>query len=229
MKTNLFFLIIIFLAFKCHYNNAQTLDPNEELLITLSDQSTIKVYKKAQKIEECSNEYYSLPSHLKFSLNHDQCQEFSFITYHDEKGNQSSILHFLISWGLSQSQTNETQKSLVKKVGENAQFMGPIVPEIDQNHPEVKISGDSNLVHILRNSGTIIGRTTTFPNVKSASSFKLNKNDSKSFEEVLKNNKNELKKLFLSMNFIIQFKGKKGKEITKEPYQIQENLYTLLN
>ena len=41
-------------------------------------------------------------------------------------------------------------------------------------------------------------------------------------------NKKELKKLFLSMNFNIQFKGKNGYGISKEPYQLQENIYTLL-
>lgn len=229
MKTNLKFLTILTLVIACHFNYAQTLDARKELTITLSDNSIVKVYKKAESFDEASNEYYSLPSHLKFSLNNDKQQEFSFITYHDDQGNQNSVLHFLVSWGLTKSQRNEVQKLLEKKVGKNARFMGSVLPETDQNHTKVKISGDSNLSSILKNSATSIGRTTTFPHSKSASSFKLSNNDSKSFEEALKRNKKELKKLFLSMNFNIQFKGKNGYGISKEPYQLQENIYTLLN
>ena len=229
MKTNFKHITLTILMILGSVSYAQTLDATKQTTIVLSDNSKIVVYKKATSFDENSDEYYSLPSHLKFSKNQLKEPEFSLVTYDDAKGNLGGILHFLISWGLTLSQREEVQKELEKKAGEQARFMGPIIPEIDTNQPYLTISGKSELVEILNNSATSIGRVTTFPNAKSASSFKLSNEDAQTIETLIKSNSKNLKTLFLTMNFIIRFKGKNGYGLSQESYQIQENLHTLLN
>lgn len=229
MKANFKYIIQTILMLLVGFSNAQTLDANKEFTFILSDNSKVIVYKKAGSFDENSDEYYSLPSHLKFSMNQLKEPEFSLVKYDDANGNEGGILHFLTSWGLSLSQREEIQKALEKTEGEDARFMGHVTPEIDTNQPYLKISGESSLTEILNNSATAIGRVTTYPHAKSASSFKLNGRDILILETSIKKNQNNLKKLFLSMNFIIRFKGKNGYGISNEPYQIQESLHTLLN
>ncbi|MFY7672034.1 hypothetical protein ACOSP6_13190 [Tenacibaculum sp. MEBiC06402] len=229
MKTNIKNISLIFLVFLGTLSNAQILDANTKFTFILSDDSEIVVYKKAASFDENSDEYYSLPSHLKFSTNRLKEPEFSLIKYDDANGNNGGILHFLTSWGLSLSQRKEVEKALEKVAGEDARFMGNVTPNIDNNHPYLQISGKTKLSEILNNSATSLGRITLFPNSKSASSFKLNSDETQTLASAINKNSKELKKLFLSMNFIIQFKGKKKYGLSKETYQLKENLHTLLN
>lgn len=209
--------------------NSQVLNADKEITIVLSDNTQLNVFKKAGSFDEISDEYYSLPSHLKFSMNKKKEPEFSLLKYSDNNGNQSSILHFLMSWGLSLSQRKEVQTALEEIVGENAQFMGAVIPELDPTYTMLQIIGSSPLVDILNESATTIGRVSTFSNSKTACSFKLNHENTHTLETAVKNNTKALKTLFLSMNFMIKFKGKHRAGMYNKRYELKQNLYELLN
>ncbi|WP_143569714.1 hypothetical protein [Tenacibaculum agarivorans] len=229
MKSFIHYSIQILLILLYLGSNAQVLDARKEFSIVLSDSTQLKVFKKAGSFDEVSDEYYSLPSHLKFSVNQKKEPEFSFLTYSDRGGSQSGILHFLMSWGLSLSQRKEVQTALEKIVGEDARFMGSIVPELDNTYNTLQIIGSSPLVDILSESATAIGRVPTFSNSKTACSFKLDHNDTETLKTAIADNTEDLKTLFLSMNFIIKFKGKHRAGIYDENYQLKTNLFELLN
>ncbi len=209
---------------------AQTLDTSKEFIIKLSDSTDVKIYKKVDGFDAISDEYYYLPSHLKFSLTKSKEPEFSLLMYSDRGGNhQGGILHFLATWGLTLEQRNEAEAALRTIQGDNARLMGAVTPELDEEQENLTIKGTSPLVDILNKSATTIGRVPTFSHSKTASSFKLNNDDAQTLKIAIDNNTEDLKNIFLSMNFIIKFKGEHDRVPNKEDYTLEQNLYKLLN
>ena len=213
-------------TFGCY---AQILDASEELIIKLSDSSEVKIYKKVNGFDDTSNEYYCLPSHLKFSETKSKEPEFSLLIYAEKSGNQGGILHFLTTWGLSLQQRNEAESILKTLKGDEARLMGAVTPELDTQYSNINITGSSPLVKALNTSATSLGKVPTYSNSKTAISFKLNSDNAQALKTAIANNSQDLKDIFLSMHFVIKFR-KKGKSTPhKTVYKLEQNLYKLLN
>lgn len=221
-------ILLIFIAFAFSVN-AQILDESKEITILLSDSTEVKIYKKANAFDELLNEYYYLPSHLKFSTTKNKESEFSLLTYNDNEGYEGAILHFLVTWGLTKEQREEAEIALRNEQGEDAQLMGAVTPELDQEHTQLYIKGTSPLVEILNKSATTIGSVPMFSNSKTASSFKLNNSDADTLKIAIENNTEDLKDIFLSMNFVIHFRRKHENVPHKIVYTLEKDLYKLLN
>ena len=54
---------------------------------------------------------------------------FSFVKFQD-KETSGSILHFLITWGLTSSQFQKAQEQLRDKKGIHAKLMGAVIPDV---------------------------------------------------------------------------------------------------
>ncbi|WP_203258782.1 hypothetical protein [Hyunsoonleella ulvae] len=222
------FILLGFLvcAFACY---TQTLDASEKLTIKLSDSSEVYIYKSVNGFDETSDEYYYLPSHLKFSVTKSKEPEFSLLMYAEKNGNQGGILHFLTTWGLTLQQRNEAESILRSIKGNDARLMGAVTPELDTEHSKLYITGSSPLVDVLNTSATTIGKTPTFSNSKTACSFKLNSADAQSLKTAIDNNSQDLKDIYLSMHFVITFRKKGQSTPHKTVYKLEQNLYKLLN
>ncbi|MDY8138113.1 hypothetical protein [Aquimarina sp. 2201CG5-10] len=229
MNTILKHSIQIFLFAYSFCGFAQVLDIEKGIRIALSDSSEVQLYKKIDAFDENSQEYYYLPTHLKFSTSKDKAPEFSLLMYEEENKNKGAILHFLVSWGLAKEQLEEVDLALKNAKGEDARLMGAVIPELDQEQTQLYIKGASPLVSILNNSITAIGKTTVFPNSKIAGSFKLNSEESQTFNKAIQENSESLKETFLAMNFVISFRKNKEVYPQKISYQLEQNLHELLN
>lgn len=219
---------ILILIFFCPVIGlSQNLDTAVGVDITLSDGLQIKTYKKWNSIDEDDQEYYYLPVNLRMGATKDNQPEFSFLEYDGGAIESGAIVHFLITWGLTKNQLNETQDSLRTAKGEYARLMGAVMPEAVNPDVGFTIDGKSDLVEILNRSITGIGKTIEMPNAKIAASFQLNKNDAKVFGNALKSNDKELKYIEINLHYTLNFKDN-GVNVTTE-LTLNKNFYELLN
>ncbi len=209
------------------FGYTQVLDIEKGLRVILADSSEVQLYKKSDSFDEITQEYYYLPTHLKFSTTKDKTSEFSLLVYEGEE-NRGSILHFLVTWGLTKEQLGEVDLALKNSINEDARLMGAVIPELDEDKKQLCIEGSSSLVSILNKSATSIGKITVFPNSKLASSFNLKGEDSAVLNKAIQENSESLKETFLAMNFIIKFRKTKENYPQKISYKLEKSLYQLL-
>lgn len=108
--------------------NAQILDSENKVGITLSDGTQVIAYGRANTASsgsyaKFSNEYYYLPTNLRLSKKEDGTPEFIFVKYTTEEtaeagGVQGALMHFLMEWGLTPDQENELQQKIASKLGD---------------------------------------------------------------------------------------------------------------
>jgi len=219
--------ILIFIFFWTAIGFSQNLETDVCVDITLSDGMQVKTYKKWNSFDEDDQEYYHLPVNLRMGTTKDNQPQFSFLEYGDGTTEPGAIVHFLITWGLTKNQLNETQDSLRNVLGEEARLMGAVMPEAVNPEVGFTIEGKSNLTAILNRSLTGIGKTIVTPNAKIAASFRLNKNDASIFGNALSTNADELKNVEITLHYNLNFRDAGGK--TKTEFTLNKNLYELLN
>lgn len=224
-------IIYLFLGTAMSLNTvtAQILNAESKVIIILSDHSEVILYQKANAFDEAGEEYYYLPTHLRFGRSKNNDPEFSFLTYKKNKEVTGAILHFLVTWGLNKFQLDEACMKLKEMKGPEATLVGAVMPESKNYSEGFVIEGTSTLVQILNRSMTSIGTTTVMPYAKIAASFQLNKEDSETFDKAIKNYSNELDNTWVVLNYQIKFR-KKGASIPfNTPYQLKQNFKELIN
>lgn len=106
--------------------NAQVLDYQNKVEIILNDGTHVILYGKAKSLNNTyTGEYYYLPVGLRLSNRTDGTPEFLFLKYTTEQraeagGEQGGLIHFLMEWGLTQSQLQEAQAKLVTRIADLA-------------------------------------------------------------------------------------------------------------
>ncbi len=98
---------------------------------------TTKVLLRAHRYGSApTRNYYYLPANLRLSQRDDGTPEFLFLKFTTEQraeqgGVSGGLMHFLMTWGLTQAQEAEVASRLVEKVGAGAKVMGavPVLPE----------------------------------------------------------------------------------------------------
>src|SRR4051812_9671747 len=98
-------LFYICLCSFINIGNAQVLDNENKIAVTLKDGTSVICYGKAGRTEsQKSNEYYYLPTNLRLSKNKAGDPEFLFMKYitdakAENGGVDGALMHFLMEWG----------------------------------------------------------------------------------------------------------------------------------
>ncbi len=119
-------LLLVAMSFPFMDLNAQILDSENKVGITLSDGTQVVCYGRANtassyNYNKFSNEYYYLPTNLRLSAKSDGTPEFIFMKYTTEQteaagGVQGALMHFLMEWGLTPRQEKEVQQKIMAKL-----------------------------------------------------------------------------------------------------------------
>ncbi len=111
--------IILMFGMSVKTVNAQSLDPDNRVSITLDDGTEVTLLGRAKtgQNNNFTGEYYYLPVGLRLSSRPDGVPEFLFMKYTTEKdasagGVQGAIMHFLMQWGLTAQQEIELESKL---------------------------------------------------------------------------------------------------------------------
>lgn len=163
----------------CSY--AQNLDDTSKTEVTLSDGTTVVLYK-AHAFGENSNIYYYLPVNLHVSFN-DNDPEISLIFF-DEDGVSGAILHFLLTWGLSALQEEEVNAVLNLKLNDSVFVAGPLL--VEAAPVSFKITGQSRIVEIMNGIFMQNSHAPLIPGSKLAASFRFSGEESEYLREIIK-------------------------------------------
>ncbi len=121
---------------------AQILDFQNRLNVTLDDGTVVTLIGKAQKLSnDFTGEYYYLPCGLRLAARQDGTPEFLFLKYTTEEkadagGVQGALMHFLMKWGLTPEQQKELQTKLeaklkdIQQTSANSGFKGVKTPKV---------------------------------------------------------------------------------------------------
>ncbi len=99
-------------------SQAQVVDDNNKLSITLSDGTQVILYGAAASLSDRkSKNYYYLPVSLRLGVKPDKTPEFLFMKYITEEkeadgGIGGALLHMLMEWGLTPTQQKEVEQIL---------------------------------------------------------------------------------------------------------------------
>ena len=177
---------------------AQILDSENKVGITLSDGTQVVAYGRANTASSASygsfsNEYYYLPTNLRLSKKRDGTPEFIFVKYTTEEnaaagGVQGALMHFLMEWGLTPAQEAELQKAIARKLGDlkntnvlykdvkNPKVLGPATMDSDIDGETFRIvSGTLNNDKFTPSLSTS-GRAPLLPGSKMAVAAIMEKN-----------------------------------------------------
>lgn len=211
-----FFLLTISLQ-------AQSLNPDQCESVLLNNGLTVTMCANYSFSDQEQLEYYYLPINLRFGTSKKQSIDFSFLKFQNDQGISGSILHFLITWGLTSDQIEEARDRLSEIKGKNAILIGAAIPQVEDVDGFI-IEGSSRLARILNRSKTGVGKASPMANTKIAASFQLNEEDTQFFETAMNKNDNELKNTQLTLSFYINFPPK-----SYQAYTLKKNFYELLN
>jgi hypothetical protein len=158
--------------------NAQVLDSENKISVTLSDNTQVILYGKAGSIAGSkTNDYYYLPTGLRLSKNASGDPEFLFLKYvTDAKGDaggvDGALMHFLMEWGLTEAQLKEAQEK-IKAKNPSAKIMGPVAVETEGDR-----SFDVKSATLGSSGQTLItsGNAPVMPGSKVVTASKMDKN-----------------------------------------------------
>ena len=171
---------------------AQILDYENRVEVTLNDGTSVVLYGRAQNLSSnFTGDYYYLPVGLKLSKKEDgKTPEFLFLKYTTEEradagGVQGALMHFLMEWGLTPIQQQEAQQKLTVKIQDMAKtnrkyaavtdpkILGPVDVKPDGNPSFRIISG------ILEKNPNLVtsGVAPMLPGLKAAVASKMDKNE----------------------------------------------------
>ncbi len=136
--------------------------------IVLSDGTPVTLFK-AHSFEEPSNLYYYLPVNLHVAIR-DGNPEISLLLF-DEQGERGAILHFLLTWGLSDRQEKEISDILSMKTDDTVFLAGPLL--VEAAPVSFRITGDDPVVAIMNEGMTQNSHAPVIPGMKLAASFRF--------------------------------------------------------
>lgn len=136
--------------------------------IVLSDGTPVTLFR-AHSFEEPSGIYYYLPVNLHVA-SRDGIPEISLLLF-DEQGDRGAILHFLLTWGLSDRQEKEIGDIMGMMTDDTVFIAGPLLVEAATE--SFRISGDDPLVSIMNEGMTQSSHAPVIPGMKLAASFRF--------------------------------------------------------
>jgi len=217
-------LIIILLISKVV--NAQNLIETSELQLSLKDGTKLYCYQPYSMGKNTTNTYYYLPTNIHFPTTKSGKKSYSLLIYKDDTEEiKGGIMHWLLTWGLSQKQRKEAENMLKSKVGPNATLMGAVLPESVSGKDDFEIKGSNKLSQILRASIVNRGKTPLLSHSKIAIAFKFSKGNAIQIKDLYENKK-EKKETYILMHFLVSFKKHDGR-ITRKIITIKQNLQSL--
>ena len=148
--------------------NAQPLDPDNRVTVTLDDGTKVTLLGKARtgRNNNFTGEYYYLPVGLRLAKGPDGTPEFLFIKYTTEKdasagGVQGALMHFLMQWGLTAKQVAETESKLKAKLDKKKQ--NPRFRMLFSPVTKVKVMGPADVQPIPKGSFQIYSASLSDP------------------------------------------------------------------
>lgn len=177
-------IVIVLSVVICSANlAAQLVDYAGKIVCPLSDGEDVVLLPAT----ETPYAYYCLPSHLRLSVNEDQQPEFLLMLWGAEEGSgvDNGIMHWLLTWGLTQDQEKQVNAFLVGKVDSSAVLQG--VMSVSAPEKYVIKGKNTEMVQLLQGSVTSGGGIPTVPGGKSATSFKFKAKDAETmYDNALK-------------------------------------------
>lgn len=182
---------LFILVFLVKYLGAQVLDYNNRVSIKLGDGTDVNLIGEWNFDGSISFKYYYLPTNLRLGVkSEDQSTpEFLFMKYTSDDSNsddlKGALIHFLMEWGLTESQKAEAELLLQGKVKilktQNALFAKVSTPKII-GAVDVESDGETSFRIIsatLNNKANVVtsGHAPILPGSKAAVAAKLDKND----------------------------------------------------
>lgn len=135
MKANTFKMTVILVIFSFIVIkptlNAQILDSENKLSLTLSDGTQVTLFGKAMSLSNRkSKDYYYLPTEPRLSVKPDGTPQFMFLKYMtDETAEQGGIsgalMHMMMEWGLTPAQQAEVE--MILKTGKQGAVKGSVL------------------------------------------------------------------------------------------------------
>lgn len=138
-------VMLLYLLMNFILLDAQIVDDNNKLSLTLSDGTQVMLYGQASSLSDRkSKNYYYLPVSLRLGAKPDKTPEFLFLKYITEKkeadgGIGGALLHMLMEWGLTPKQQKEVEQILAN--GEQ----GARKKSVLKGALDVKPDGDKSL------------------------------------------------------------------------------------
>ncbi len=188
MKTTFFKFIgvcsFILLFANVNSINAQVLDNENKLSVTLKDGTQVVLYGQAVSLSDRkSKNFYYLPTEPRLSVKKDLTPQFLFMKFNteesgDDGGISGALLHMLMEWGLTPNQQKELEDIL--KTGEQGARKGSILkgaadvsPDGDQSFKIISATLSDNKL-----APTVItsSKAPTLPGSKIAVASRLDAN-----------------------------------------------------
>lgn len=194
---------------------AQILDSENKLTITLKDQTKVTLYGQAATLsDEKSKNYYYLPCALRLSKKRDGTPEFLFMKFtSDEKSatgvTQGALLHLLMEYGLSKEQEAELA-GVLKSRYNGALLKGAADVEPDGDNSVRIISATLGSKDLTR-SLVFNGKAPTLPGSKIAIAAMLDKQGAQIFAATLEKTRSIADlSLNLSFNYTVRVPAARG-------------------
>ncbi len=150
---------------------SQNLIDESRTRVNLSDDTSVVLYKA--HTPEGGNVFHYLPVNMHISYR-DRIPEISLVHF-NEDGSNEAILHFLLTWGLSQSQEREVSELLEKQHGDSVIVAGPVM--VDAAPESFLITGNDKIVMLLNRAMAQNSQVPLFPGSKLAASFRFRGED----------------------------------------------------
>lgn len=157
---------------------AVVLDDETRTEVVLDDGTPVVLYAQAGSSPgRATSNYYYLPANLRLAQRPDGTPEFLFLKFTTEEraeqgGVQGALLHFLMTWGLTQDQQEELEMKLKQK-NKRAQLKGAVPLQPDDEGGSFRIVSatlsDGELAPSVVNSG----RAPLLPGGKAAAASRL--------------------------------------------------------
>lgn len=181
MPIKIHILFIFFLNIM--YVQGQRLLDHSQMNLVLYDGQKVTLY--AAPTADSVKPYYYLPFNLRISVKN-QTPEYSFVTYKENEKSQiisGGIMHFLLTWGATESQSREIEARLKEKEGPLARLMGAAQVETHPDVSTLEFISKHPVAQIFRATQNGGGEIANYSGGKTAFSFQFNQNQ---VEEILK-------------------------------------------
>lgn len=171
-KTGLALFLVLLFLLSNRLEGQYLLEASAQELI-LPDRLKVTVLAS----RDCSECYYYLPAQFRYSFKQDSVPEISFVSWKNDENTETigAILHFLTLWGLTASQEEDLQNTLIAEVDSSAVLMGGAL--VESPFPEAKIAlagkESDEYKEIFESALTSQSMVATTPGGKMAMSFRF--------------------------------------------------------
>lgn len=223
-----FLLLVLSLVFiQTFAVQAQILDSENKLTITLKDQTKVTLYGQASTLsDEKTKNYYYLPTHLRLSRKKDGTPEFLFLKFTSDEKNtagvtQGALLHLLMEYGLTKEQEVELG-NVLKTRHAGAVLKGAADVEPDGDNSVRIISATLGSKDITR---TLVfnGKAPTLPGSKIAIAAMLDKQGAQIFASTLEKTRS-ISDLSLNLSFNYSVRVPAARGYIKEDWRKVDSL-----